>query len=130
MEYVRWTGHLFVTGFLANAGAVQCGSWKMEYSPKSTGCSLRFEKQPRLLVCSTPMHKGRLYMEDYDQAWATILQRHSITNETIENGKKKRIELLKQQSEEKLVVKEQMQDNNIKQEAIIISLDQREEKYN
>jgi hypothetical protein len=71
-------------------------------------------------------------MEDYDQAWSTILQRHSITNETIENGKRKRVELLARESKQALLIKEsiieQMQNEFIKQDVPIVPLDQMEQK--
>jgi hypothetical protein len=125
-------GELFVSGSLASAAAVQCSSWIMEHSQTPYGCSLQFQNQSRLLLCSTPMHMGRLYMEDYDQTWTVILNRHSITNETIEKAKKKRIALLKEQSEKNLLIKEsiieQMTDIIIQQEAPVVPLNQKEDK--
>jgi len=132
IDYVPWVGDLFVSGSLANAAAVQCDSWLMEYARSHDGCSSRFENQSSLLLCSTPMHIGRFYMEDYDQAWSTILHRHSITNETIENGKRKRVELLARESKQALLMKEsiieQMQNEFIKQDVPIVPLDQMEQK--
>ncbi len=132
LEYVPWIGDLFVSGSLASAAAVRCSRWTMEYSQTADGCSSHFQKQPRLLLCSTMMHMGRLYMEDYDETWTVILHRHAITNETIERGKKKRIVLLEEQAEEKLLVKksiiEQMEDDIIRQERAIVPLHQRDEK--
>jgi hypothetical protein len=125
-------GDLFVSGYLASAAAVQCDSWSMEYARSHDGCSSRFENQSSLLLCSTPMHIGRFYMEDYDQAWSAILHRHSITNETIEKAKRKRMELLARQSKQELPIKEsiieQMQNEFIKKNVPIVPLDEMEQK--
>jgi hypothetical protein len=122
---VPWVGDLFVSGFLATAAALRCSNWSMEYIQPSDGCSTRFQVQPQLLVCSTPMHMGQLDMEDYDRTWTVILDRHSATDETIEEEKKEPIVLLKKQSKENILINEsiieQMQAEQIqRREAIVL----------
>lgn len=43
------------------------------------GCPLLFQQQPRLLVCSTPLHRGQQIYADFYTAWQVILGRHPST---------------------------------------------------
>jgi hypothetical protein len=103
----------------------------MEYSQPHDGCSLRFEKQPRLLMCSTPAHIGRPFVEEYDQAWNVILHRHSINNETI---RKNRTVLSNARLIQDLPIKEsiieQMENNTISKGAPIVDSNEIDEKFN
>ncbi len=126
MDYVPWIGDLFVSGFLATAGAVRCSNWSMEYIQPLNDCAASFQTRPRLLVCSTPMYMGRIDREDYDRAWKVIYDRHSATDETIEEEKEDEIALLKKQSKENLLVKEsiieQMEAKQMQQREAIVLL--------
>ena len=119
-------GDLFVSGSLATAAAVRCSSWPMGYAHSQNGCSLSFQNQSNLLVCSTPMHMGRLHMEEYDQAWTAILHRHSVTNETNAKAKRKRIALEKEKAAVKLPpndsIIEEIQNMKISQGVPIVPL--------
>ncbi|UJR20364.1 hypothetical protein I4U23_023496 [Adineta vaga] len=112
-EYVLPMGDLFVSGFLANAASVRCSNWRMEYLHASHSCAEYFQKQPQLLLCSTSM--------DFDdQGWPAILYRHSLTNQTIEESRRKYIALLQKQFKQKSIIKEsiieQIQNNSIDQD--------------
>ncbi|CAF1028481.1 unnamed protein product [Adineta steineri] len=126
MENIPWMSDLFISGFLATAAAVHCSPWSIGYIQSHKGCSLSFQNQPRLLLCSTSMHIGRLNMDDYDQAWTAILDRHLLTNETIDEERKKYIRLLKIQAQEKLPIEqsiiEQIENDSIAQNESIVPL--------
>jgi hypothetical protein len=132
LEYVPWAGDVFVSGSLANAAAVHCSLWSAQYAQAHDGCAVRFENQSHLLLCSTPMHIGRLHMEDYDQSWSAILQRHLVTPETNEKAKKKQIALSEEETKNKLMIKqsiiEQVKNDVTSKEAPIVPLTKMEEK--
>ena len=98
----------------------------MEYIETRDGCAANFQTQPRLLVCSTPMHMGRIDTEHYDRTWKIIDDRHSTTaDQTMEEEKDNETALLKKQSKENPLVKEsiveQMKEKQMQQnEAIVL----------
>ncbi|CAF1434488.1 unnamed protein product, partial [Didymodactylos carnosus] len=75
IENVAWVGDVFVSGFLAGAGAVRCGGWNLDYAQVGSGCPDLFKK-PQMLVCSTPMHIGQNKYCEYGKIWDTIMRRH------------------------------------------------------
>jgi len=78
LEQVAWVGDVFVSGFLAGAGAVRCAPWPLDYQQVLDKCPEHFKKE-KMLVCSTPMHSNRDEFCEYGRIWEVIMKRHSST---------------------------------------------------
>ncbi|UJR29519.1 hypothetical protein I4U23_010736 [Adineta vaga] len=76
-QYVPLVGDVFMSGLLAGAASVRCSKWSLMTIQSQRSCSLLFREESRLLVCSTPLHRGKEIYSDFDSTWQIILQRHS-----------------------------------------------------
>ncbi len=48
----------------------------MRHAQTGDSCAVLFKERPHLLVCSTPLHRGRQVYADFDTAWQAIRIRH------------------------------------------------------